>query len=131
MPTSYRHRRLVQEQQYLRHARRIAMDFETDGFVSSPARINHIEATELILQYTDARERVVRHAVQLMATDLATVYAFIDEMTLTYARPGSRARSKQLVLEELRDKMATDLRAQYDRWPDKTFMDDVFDEPPF
>ena len=131
MPTSYRHRRLVQEQQYLRHARRIAMDFETDGFVAAPSRMHHIEATELILQYTDTRERAVRSAVQIMATDLATVYRFIDDMTMTYAAPGSRARSKQIVFEELAEAMSKDLREQFDKYPNRTFMDDVVDEPPF
>jgi len=131
--TSYRHRRLVQEQQYTRHARRIALEIETDGYVSQPSRMHHAEAVELILQYTDIRERAMRQALQIMATDLAQVYAFIDAHLGTPAITGSRERSKQLVLEDLEASMSEDLRHQYDRWPNKTFMDEFIDygEPPF
>lgn len=132
MRQSYQHRRLVQEQQYNRHARRIAMEFEVDGFRASAPKVHHTEAVELLLQYTDERERALRSALTIMAADLAKVYTFIDDMTMVYAAPGSRLRSKQLAVEHLRSQLSDDLREQYDTWPGRV-LDEVYDlgEPPF
>jgi hypothetical protein len=132
--SSYRHRRLVQEQEYTRHAKRIAMEFEADGFRTGPPKIHHTEAVELLLQYTDERERALRSALVIMAADLSAVYTFIDDMTEIPAASGSYARGQQVMVERLRDRMSRDLRSQYETWPARSLADDdVYDvgEPPF
>lgn len=118
---SRQHRRMVANSYH----RQVALEFAAEKVLpSAPApRLSYQEAVELILQYTDLRDTAVRQAMDAMASQLVTIYEYIDLVTATKAPTGSYARGQQVVLEQLIEKINAGL---YDDYNPANY-----EEPPF